>query len=245
MLEIIKIGEHEFRPSGIIEGIWQYMSKSVIVDGETYTKSWRDQVEWSADDSFKNNRDEWYCWEIDDLAMIGIPMIKIWDYHNIYTYGMQGVYGDYTNGYCTNEWVNRLYAVVSAYYIGKKYGILEMYTDKTTDNPKYYTEGIKVGRFPLHIERYGFNNSLYITIDARAFIDNIDPKNDELIYQLNRYYLNSDEWARVSFDALPKKLFTVKNTVSYQRKLDMLMYIVRERISYIKHKQKEYWYETN
>ena len=170
-VKIISIGENEYRVSGTVIKLQEYY-KTVTVDGDDYHKTWREEVlvdidkSWDSGDTFR-----WYCTEIDDFQIIGLPIIKLWNYSNAYYFIKS------RTARSENEYVNMC-------QILSDIGIIpfEIWAGKSSA-----FEDIKDG-VVVNIYSYGFNNSMSVVLTYQDILRLNIPEGKYLYKYKDREY---------------------------------------------------------
>lgn len=84
MATLKKLSKHEYYPSVKIEA-WRHKSKSVVVDGETYSKDWQEPYEFDTDIEINNRlTDNNWCKIVYELIWLGHYNIILWNYYGFY-----------------------------------------------------------------------------------------------------------------------------------------------------------------
>jgi hypothetical protein len=103
MYGLKKISENKYQITGKIN-YFVSRYKSVVVDGETYTKSWRDEINTTIDELFNKN-DEYKCTiNVDEFKPFGIPKFDVIHLRGISNYKNQSGFCGY--GISENSDVN-------------------------------------------------------------------------------------------------------------------------------------------
>ena len=77
-LTLIKIGENEYRMDGYLN-YTERSQKSVLIDGETYSKEIVTNKLLDLSEDFNKNNGQWHRHEFDELSILGFPTILIWE----------------------------------------------------------------------------------------------------------------------------------------------------------------------
>ena len=233
-VDLKQIGENEYRVCGYID-VFCREEKEIVVDGERYvnTKCFDKKIILEEEFLKKDNKDykyRWYCEEIDDFDIVGIPKIKIWDWRGIYGGAVNLLRSEKNNLYSENKSINLLI------YLAGELGI-----DVSTGSCLYLPNMeaferrlLKDFEIEIMICDYGFNNGLFVTIPYIDLINMNFNKIDEFYYNQIKDIVKKCEY-RIKHKKLakffPKQLFTNKLTELHKQILltELLMQSVDYR----------------
>lgn len=178
-----KIGENEFRID-FETSVKHIRSKSVEVDGETYTREWVVMKKFNSKKDFENaeisrytipedfpyteSRGEWRKYVIDEFKPINGQVYFVWNYNGFIqnpANALQSIYGNSTVWY-----VNIL---KSLFYGNHIKNVVDLYNDKTNNyinRKELYNSILRNRTIDVSIFNYGYNNCIKISINIYTFL---------------------------------------------------------------------------
>lgn len=197
---LTKIGKNEYRVDFETNvNVVDY--KSVIVDGEKYTREIRSKYHFNSKTDFDSKNSYWHKIIVDEFQPYNGQIYTVWNYTAFCKNPISCLSG-YSSS--ENEYVRLLFALFHFEHIN---GILEIGNFKTNDYSKLNTISemlmYRMIKFPLY--KYGFNNGLYVGVNLFYFLK------INFISKINTDFYN--ECLELSNDFIsifPKKLFTKK-----------------------------------
>jgi len=159
-----KLSENEYLIDGELEVRYE-STKSVIVDGETYTKSDFELkkvnlFDFYNDDKKRNNFDKF---TLDSLEFLGLPIIYVYDYGKFSKAPSKGLPFHYSE----NEYVN---IICNFYKLYPDDIIKNLYCGKKSQYHNFNFDLYENSIISLEVYKYGFNNSITIDIEFKNFI---------------------------------------------------------------------------
>jgi hypothetical protein len=154
-----KISDNEFTIGGTID-ITERKIKSVVVDGETYTKT--EMVDKTVDVSEL----EKYNWHKYDIEFDFFNLKYVFHEYQGFNYqSLSQMYSKFTVS--SNQCVARYEILFNEGVLDKR--IIKVYTMKETISPLFLEKYFDINKIPILLFDYGFNNKLYCSIKPIDF----------------------------------------------------------------------------
>ena len=238
---LTKIGHNEFRID-FKTTVNADIEKTVVVDGETYTRTIPHRYELDSVQDFENAKEPirffgimpdytdrkgyWLKEKVSDFECINGETYYVWNYHGFYTDPTTVL----RESISQNGYINLLYAISKKTRIK---GVSRLYTDKKHSYYQFEMNQILRRRLvAVPICNYGYNNTLYAEMNLFSFIKlnfgSIKYKRGE-IYK-TELYQRIENLVNNYPDIFPKKL--LKGGVSELEYNDIAINFLNKSINY-------------